>query len=258
MCVETTKARQACRIISNKEIASGIYEMIFDSVEIASDTLPGQFVNLYTRSGNLLLPRPISICEVDKEIGVVKVVYATVGKGTIEFSTYQSGEIIDVLGPVGNGFPVEKYPKTILIGGGVGTPPLLELAKQLEGIINIYLGYRTKPYLIQEFAKFGAVFIATEDGSFGHHGNVIELMDKNNAECDIIYSCGPKPMLNAVKNWAGERNIKAWISLEERMGCGFGACVGCVCKIISDNEIGYTYKKVCKDGPVFNAKEVLF
>jgi dihydroorotate dehydrogenase electron transfer subunit len=99
--------------------------------------------------------------------------------------------------------------------------------------------------------------IATDDGSVGYKGNVVALLEKEKATGDILYACGPKPMLKGVQDWASNHRIEAWLSLEERMGCGFGACVGCVCKVVADNEVGYTYKKVCKDGPVFNAKEVL-
>lgn len=258
MCGESKKNKQKCSIILNKEIASGVFKMIFTSKEIANETVPGQFVNLYTDSKALLLPRPISICEVDKEQGLVTIVYAVVGEGTKLFSGLKAGDLVDVLGPFGKGFPVNNHNKSIIVGGGVGTPPLLELAKQLNGDIEIYLGYRTEPYLIEDFKKYGKVFVATDDGSVGHEGNVIELMNSNNTIGEVIYSCGPTPMLKGVKEWTNEKDIHAWLSLEERMGCGFGACVGCVCKIAADNEEGYTYKKVCKEGPVFNAKEVLF
>lgn len=258
MCGESRRGKQRCSILLNEEIASGVYKMIFKSEAIVEIMKPGQFVNLYTESEALLLPRPISICEVDKEKGLVTVVYAVVGKGTELFGKLSKGDTIDILGPVGRGFPEKDCQKSILVGGGVGTPPLLELAKQLKGKIDIYLGYRTEPYLVKDFEKYGQVYVATDDGSVGHKGNVIELMNANGAFGDVIYACGPTPMLKGVKTWANEKNIPAWLSLEERMGCGFGACVGCVCKVVADNEEGYTYKKVCKDGPVFDAKEVLF
>ncbi|PKM50384.1 MAG: dihydroorotate dehydrogenase electron transfer subunit [Firmicutes bacterium HGW-Firmicutes-7] len=258
MCVDKNVGRSSCKIIYNNQIAEGVYEIVFESASISSLAQPGQFVNLYSSIGSRLLPRPISICEVNTKEQWVKLVYAVVGDGTKEFSMLGKGQTIDVLGPVGNGYEVEACETSILVGGGVGTPPLLELAKRIEGKKLIYLGFRTGSYLVEEFKKYGEVQVATDDGSEGHHGTVITLMNQNNADGQRIYACGPKPMLKALQQWAGERNIRAQLSLEERMGCGFGACVGCVCKIKAKNELGYTYKKVCKDGPVFDAKEVLF
>ncbi|PKM94391.1 MAG: dihydroorotate dehydrogenase electron transfer subunit [Firmicutes bacterium HGW-Firmicutes-1] len=258
MCIDENLGRSRCKIIYNNQIAEGVFEIVFESDSISSEAKPGQFVNLYSSSGSMLLPRPISICEVNPEEQWVKLVYAVVGEGTKEFSTLGKGSYIDVLGPVGNGYTIETCEGSILVGGGVGTPPLLELAKRIEGKKTIYLGFRSNPYLINELKKYGEVFVATDDGSEGHHGTVIELMNQTSAIGQRIYACGPKPMLKALQQWAAERNIPTQLSLEERMGCGFGACVGCVCKIKADNEVGYIYKKVCKDGPVFDAKEVLF
>lgn len=259
MCVETKKARESCKIIKHNEIAAGIFEMVVATTDIPKEAKAGQFVNIYCKSDARLLPRPISICEVDTKEHWLKLVYAVVGNGTKEISKLKVGEEIDVLGPLGNGYSIKEDSKvSLLVGGGVGTPPLVELAKQIKGKKMIYLGFRTEPYLVEELKKYGDVYVATDDGSVGHKGNVIELMNKTRATGDVIYSCGPSPMLSAVKDWANEKGIEAWLSLEERMGCGFGACVGCVFKIKADNENGFTYKKVCKDGPVFDAKEVLF
>lgn len=258
MCIDQNLGKENCKILVNKEIAQGVFEMIFISETIPAATKPGQFINLYCNSGAKMLPRPISICEVNVEEKWVKVVYAVVGEGTKDFSLLKSGDSIEVLGPLGNGYNIHSCEESLLVGGGVGTPPLLELAKKIKGKKTIYLGFRSNPYLIEELKKYGEVYVATDDGSEGHHGTVIELMKKQGAAGQQLYACGPKPMLNALQNFAKENNIGAQLSLEERMGCGFGACVGCVCKIKADNEAGYTYKKVCKDGPVFDAKEVLF
>ncbi|NLK21920.1 MAG: dihydroorotate dehydrogenase electron transfer subunit [Epulopiscium sp.] len=247
-------------IIQNKEIAPNMYSMILDAKEITDKAKPGQFINIYSRGEARLLPRPISICEINKKEGTIKLIYAVAGKGTEEFSKILAGEKIEVLGPLGNGFMIDNNKtKNIVIGGGVGTPPLLELVKNLKGQIDIYLGYRTDPILIEEFKKYSKeVHVATEDGSVGLKGNVLELMKKNNAEGEIIYSCGPKPMLRAVSNWAKEKNIPMQVSLEERMACGIGACVGCVCKTKAKDDTDWEHKRVCKDGPVFWSNEVIW
>lgn len=258
MCQDVSKKKVTATIISNKEITDSVYEMVFKAPQIAIDTKPGQFLNMYCKSDSTILPRPISICEVNREEGLVKVVYAVVGNGTKEFSTLVEADEFDVLGPLGNGFNIEEDSNNIIVGGGVGTPPLLELVKSLKGNITVYLGFRTNPYLIEEFKKYtDQVYVATDDGSVGHKGNVVELMETSSANGQMIYACGPKPMLNGLKEWAEKKNVKAQLSLEERMGCGIGACVGCVCKVKADTEVGYTYKKVCKDGPVFWAEEVI-
>lgn len=259
MC-NKAEGRISCKIVHNKKIADNIYEMIISCKDIVQNAKPGQFVNLYCKSEAMLLPRPISICEVNKNEGSIKLVYAVIGAGTKSLPTLSASDEIDVLGPLGNGYKFNNNPDnvSILIGGGVGTPPLVELAKELVGEKIIYLGFRSTPYLVEELKKYAEVFVATDDGSVGFKGTVTELMNNTNAHGNQIYACGPKPMLKAVKTWAVEHNIPAQLSLEERMGCGFGACVGCVTKIKADNEEGYTYKKVCKDGPVFDAGEVLF
>lgn len=257
MCVDKSLGREICKIVYNRQIVEDVYEMVFMSKSISLEAKPGQFVNLYCKSEAKMLPRPISICEVNKEEEWVKIIYAVVGEGTKDFSILKIGDVIEVLGPLGNGYRIVECEETILVGGGVGTPPLLELAKRIDGKKTIYLGFRTNPYLLESLRKYGEVYVATDDGSYGYHGTVVDLMKKNGAKGNKLYACGPKPMLKAVQKFASERNIEAQLSLEERMGCGFGACVGCVCKVKADNEVGYTYKKVCKDGPVFDAKEVL-
>lgn len=256
MCEGKKEGRISCSVIYNKQIAEDIYELKFSNRKMASEAKPGQFINVYC-NGEMLLPRPISICEAEENEGTMKIVYAIAGAGTKLFSKLQKDDFIEVLGPLGNGYSLIEAKESVLVGGGVGTPPLLELAKRLKGKKTIYLGFRSEGYLIEEFKAYGDVYVATDDGSNGHHGNVVELMEKNGVSAEQIYSCGPNPMLKAVQKFAADRNIGIQLSLEERMGCGFGACVGCVCKIKADNESGYTYKKVCKDGPVFPGGEVL-
>lgn len=259
MCIDKNKlaGRISCKIIENKEIANEVFEMLIEG-NFTDKIKPGQFLNLYCKSEALMLPRPISICEVIEKEDCVRLIYGIVGQGTKIFSGYKKGDRIDALGPLGNGFMTPECEESIIVGGGLGTPPLLELVKNIKGKKTIYLGFRTNPYLVDDFKKYGEVFLATDDGKSGYKGTVIDLLNNNKANGQIIYACGPVPMLKALKEWSNKHNIPGWFSLEERMGCGFGACVGCVCKIEENNEFGFTYKKVCKDGPVFNAKEVLF
>lgn len=260
MCNENNKKSIVkAHINSNKEISTNIYEMIFVQEDISKNAKPGQFVNIYCKSEAMILPRPISICEVNTDEKTVKIVYAVVGKGTKEMSKLKKGDTIEVLGPLGNGFTIdEDSTLNIVVGGGVGTPPMLELVKRLPGKTTAFLGFRSEPYLVEEISKYATVHVATDDGKYGQKGSVIDLMNMNDAKGQIIYSCGPKPMLKALKEWANDKNILAQISLEERMGCGVGSCVGCVVKIKEDNEQGWIYKKACKDGPVFLSKEVMF
>jgi dihydroorotate dehydrogenase electron transfer subunit len=257
---EVMKEIKHAMIQENRMIAPGMYSMTLQAEDIAKLAKPGQFVNLYCKGEARLLPRPISICEINKEEGTINLIYAVVGKGTGEFSQLEEGDTVEVLGPLGNGFMIdENKKKHIVVGGGVGTPPLLELVKHLKGEIDVYLGFRSYPILVEDFESLGArVHIATEDGSVDFKGNVLELMKKENANGDIIYACGPKPMLKAVSEWAASNDIPMQVSLEERMACGIGACVGCVCKTKKKEDKDWQHRKVCKDGPVFWHTEVIW
>lgn len=247
-------------IIEQNQIVRGIFSMKLQCNEIAETAIPGQFVNLYCKEGEMLLPRPISICETDREKGILTLVYAVVGKGTESFSRLKKGDTIKVLGPLGNGFKIDESIKIhILIGGGIGVPPLVELAKHLKGEIYAFLGFAESPILVKELESHGSkVFVATDDGSAGFKGNVIELVKNENITGDMIYSCGPRPMLKAVGKWAEDMGIRAQISMEERMACGIGVCVGCVCKIKKKEEEDWQNRKVCTDGPVFWSEEVIW
>ena len=163
--------------------------------------------------------------------------------------------MVKILGPLGNGF-TQKDKKAILIGGGIGIPPMLELMKQLDCDKTAVLGYRDSDmFLKDEFEAVGDVVISTEDGSFGTKGNVIDAIKEQGVEGSIIYACGPTPMLRGIKAYAEEMGIEAQISMEERMACGIGACLACVCKS-KDVDSHSHNKRVCKDGPVFDAREV--
>lgn len=244
-------------ITSMVKVTDGIYSMWIKDKDLACNAKPGQFVSLYCKEGSQLLPRPISICEIDRENETLRLVYRVVGKGTKEFSKMNAGDTIRVMGPLGNGFTLEGK-KAILIGGGIGIPPMLELAKSLDCEVQVVLGYRNNDlFLKNEFTSYGKVIVSTEDGSVGTKGNVIDAIRENDVQGDIIFACGPTPMLRGIKAYAQEKGLKAQLSLEEKMACGIGACLACVCQSKEvDSHTHVKNKRICKDGPVFYAEEV--
>ena len=254
------KQKENAVVHSQEQLADGIYSMWINT-EAAKDAKPGQFISMYTIDGSKLLPRPISICEIDKENGRLRVVYRVTGPktGTEEFSKLKAGDIIPVIVPLGNGFPYEKAEgkKVFLMGGGIGIPPMLETAKAIQGEKIIVSGYRDELFLTEELNAAGQLYLATEDGSAGTKGNVLDAVKANRLEADLIFACGPTPMLRALKAYAKEAGIECWISMEERMACGIGACLACVCKSKDvDHHTNVNNKRICKDGPVFLAEEV--
>lgn len=257
-----TKKREDAAVLSQVRIAQDIYSM-WMKTEAALEAKPGQFISMYTNDGSKLLPRPISICEINREESSLRVVYRVTGKntGTEEFSRMKAGDTVPVIGPLGNGFPLERAAgkKAFLMGGGIGVPPILELAKKMDcGKKQIIVGYRdSETFLRDEFEQNGEVYISTEDGSVGTKGNVMDAIRENDLEADIIYACGPTPMLRAIKAYAEEKGIECWLSLEERMACGIGACLACVCQTKEkDHHSNVNNKRICKDGPVFLSTEV--
>ena len=248
-------------VVSQEQLSNGIFSMWLKT-EAAAAAKPGQFISMYTNDGTKLLPRPISICEIDKEAGQLRVVYRVTGEntGTKQFSQMKAGDIVPVIGPLGNGFPLEKAEgkKAFLMGGGIGVPPILELAKQLNCEKQIVVGYRdAETFLREQFEANGTVYISTEDGSVGTKGNVMNAIAENGLTADIIYACGPTPMLRAIKSYAEENGIECYISLEERMACGIGACLACVCKSKEKDHHTHVHnKRICKEGPVFLSTEV--
>ncbi len=252
------KFKEQAVIIRQEEISYGIYSMWLKTERIAQMAKPGQFISIYCHEGSRLLPRPISICEVDRMDQALRIVYRVQGKGTEEFSKMRTGGNVDIVGPLGNGFPL-KEKKAFLIGGGIGIPPLLQLARELKCEKQFILGFQDSLFLQEEFKRLGNPYIATEDGSYGTEGNVMDAIRENGLDAEIIYACGPIPMLRAVKAYAKERNIECWLSLEERMACGIGACLGCVCESKErDGHTNVNNKRICKEGPVFRAEEVEF
>ena len=234
-------------IIENTPLTDSVFRMRL-SGDTSDITAPGQFVNI--KLDGLYLRRPISVC--DCEDGVLTIIYKVVGKGTEQMSKMREGAL-DVLSGLGNGYDTSlSGDKVLLIGGGVGVPPLYMLAKKLidEGkSVSVILGFNTKSevFLEKEFALLGAdVTVTTVDGSYGVKGFVTNAMD---VDYSYFYTCGPEPMLRAVYNTS---KTSGQFSFEERMGCGFGACMGCSCKTVTG------YKRICKDGPVLQKEEILW
>lgn len=260
--MENKKKKETARVLFQKELAPGIYDM-WIKTEMAKRAFAGQFVGVYPRDKSTLLPRPISICETNREEGKLRIVYRMAGKGTEEFAGYQAGDETEILGVLGNGFPVNeaKGKRVVLMGGGIGIPPMVELARELKEAGNsviVIAGYRDdKLFLKEDLEKYAGVYVATEDGSAGVMGNVLTVMEEKNVQADMIMACGPMPMLCAIKKYSRENGIKAYISLEERMACGVGACLGCVCRTKNiDHHSHVNNARICTDGPVFDAEDV--
>ncbi len=253
------KEKVTGQVLSQVEIAPQIFDMWIET-SLAAQAKPGQFICIYPKDKSTLLPRPISICEVNEDKTALRIVYRIAGQGTAEFSGYTEGDTISVLGTLGNGFPLEegRGKKVFLMGGGIGIPPMLQLAKELDADKQIVVGYRdNKTFLKEDLEKYGRVYIASEDGSEGAKGNVMDAISANALEAEVIFACGPMPMLRAIKKFAAERQMKAYISLEEHMACGVGACLGCVVKTKEVDHHSHVHNaRICTDGPVFEAEEV--
>lgn len=243
-----------CRIISNIKECDSIYRMKIASTNMASTAKAGQF--LHIKISDLydpLLRRPLSICSIDDAKNNISILYKIVGKGTELLSKKNTGDMLNIIGPLGKGFPIFKGKRPAIIGGGIGIAPLLELSRQLDKP-DIYLGFKNDVYLLDEFSSLAKSFyICTEDGSTGIRGFPTQVFLNNIKNYHIVYTCGPIAMIKAVKNICEENDIECYISMEENMGCGIGACLTCSCK---NNKGGF--KRVCIDGPVFNSKEVVF
>lgn len=258
-----TKAVVTSLVFLQKDIVS----IWLKEAGIAGAAKPGQFVSLYSGDKSRLLPRPVSICQTEPDEGIIRLVFRIAGSGTLEFSKLHVGDEIDIAGPLGNGYDLSygESGKAVIIGGGIGIPPMLYLAKELgrSGKLSgsepeIVLGYRNSDtFLLKDFEGLGSIHIATEDGSLGTKGNVLDAVRDGGVEGKVIYACGPLPMLKGISAYAGEKKIKAFISLEERMACGIGACLACVCAAKDvDSHSNVRNKRVCKDGPVFDAEEI--
>ncbi len=236
-------------IISNKQLTESIFEMKLKG-DTTSITAPGQFINI--KLDGFYLRRPISICDYDDS--TITIIYKVVGEGTEVMSKMNAGEELDVLCGLGNGFDISKsIDKPVLIGGGVGVPPMYNLCKKLIAKgkdVTVILGFNKKDEIFyeDEFKKLGAdVKVTTVDGSYGIKGFVTDAL--KDTEYDYFYTCGPMPMFKAIEATA---TTSGQYSFEERMGCGFGACMGCSCKT------KYGNKRICKDGPVLEREEIIW
>ncbi|MGX8850666.1 dihydroorotate dehydrogenase electron transfer subunit [Amedibacillus sp. YH-ame10] len=240
-------------ILQNEQIAKDTYRMVLQA-NMSKDMLPGQFVNI--KVDGYLLRRPISISSIEDMHFVI--VYKVVGDGTKKLTTLTSGQSMNVFGPLGSSYPIHNEEEEILlIGGGVGVPPLFEVAKQyrkLQKQVHVVLGFNDvdSVFYEEEFKVLGChVVISTMDGSYGVKGTVMDGIEDANITCDFVCSCGPRPMLKAV-----EANYqRGYMSFESRMACGIGACMACVAK---DKKEENLYHKICKDGPVFPIGKVEF
>ncbi len=252
------KQTQLCTLVKKSEPIKGVFDFTVEAPAIAAEAEAGQFLHILCGRG-VFLRRPISICDVQDKL--VRFVFEVKGEGTRELSEFSVGDKIDIIGPLGHGFYVdnEKYKHPAVIGGGIGIFPLLKLSQKLYEPL-VVLGFRSADRVMME-EEFRAVsaktLVATDDGSYGYDGYAIELLGKElmESECDVIYCCGPTPLLKAVQSLAAEKNIDCQLSLEQRMGCGIGACLVCTCK--TTHEGMDENMRVCKNGPVFDAREVI-
>lgn len=280
------KTKISAEILQNNEISAGIFDMLIYAPEIAKNAVPGQFVMVYTKDPAKLLPRPISLCDFDENEGTIRLVFRVSGKntGTEQFSVMRAGETIDILGPIGNGYDISKIHELsvrdedkenenekfwtmehdlVVLGGGIGIPPLLGLLKKYrqeypEAKLAAVLGYRSNDtFLASEFRQYADIFFSSDDGKIGVHGNVIDAIKANEIKTHVFAACGPMPMLRGLAAYSEECGVKAFISLEERMACGVGACLGCVTKTKKKDEHSQVNNtRICVDGPVFSVEEL--
>jgi len=251
---------EVMRVVSQEEIAPAIFELVLEG-QMVEAMKAGQFLHLRVPDDAHLLRRPISISSIDKLKKQCHLIYRIEGSGTAIFSSLKPGNSLDVMGPQGNGFDLSElddYCKVLLVGGGIGVPPLLEVAKQLHerGVeITTVLGFSTKNAVIldDELAKYGQVYVTTDDGSYGIKGNVSVVINEFDTEFDAIYSCGAPGMMKYI-NQTFHDHPRAYLSLESRMACGMGACYACVLKVPDSETVS---QRVCEDGPVFKTGTVV-
>lgn len=245
-------------IIRKENPAAEVYDITILCPEIAAAAKCGQFVNI--RIDGFTLRRPVSICEIDREKGALRIIFQVRGKGTRAMADFNAGGLIDIVAPLGGrGFTLREGAKAVIIGGGIGNPPMLEAAKFYGENAVVISGFRNAAAVIlqEDFKRTGAkTILCTDDGSAGETGFVTDILrrETENGKPDIILACGPMPMLRGIALIAREQGIRSEVSLEERMGCGVGACLVCACRTVRDGEEIFAH--VCKDGPVFSAEEV--
>lgn len=252
----------------------GHFRMVLKAPGIASEAVPGQFVHVLPPSSELMLRRPFSILSTNIEEGNITILFRIIGDGTRLISETVPGDEVDIIGPLGNGFTIDTEKPALLIGGGIGIPPLVYLAEMMIGrkfdpdpdsekSITVFLGAKDLKTLVcyDDFHAMGIdPVLATEDGSAGMHGLVTDAMDQAAMRLSpetIVYACGPIPMLKATAKWSSDHLFECWVSLENKLGCGIGACLGCSVPV-RDNAGNVSYERVCCDGPAFDAEKVAF
>ncbi len=243
------------KVIKNEEIYNNIFSLCVELNEDAENLLPGKFYMLKSEDTETLLPRPISICSFD--LNKLEFLYEVVGKGTKSFSTLSKGDYINIIGPLGNGFSVDEAKGNIaIISGGIGIAPMKELIKRLKDskdvkTIHLYSGFREEPYFMESFKDTAdTIYIATDNGKEGYKGFITDIVDYKSY--DLVFCCGPLPMMKKVARSCKKYEVKSYISMESHMACGVGACLVCTCKTKSGN------KRTCKDGPVFLGETLEF
>jgi dihydroorotate dehydrogenase electron transfer subunit len=257
------------RIISQEEICLNHFKMAIDAPKIVQQAKPGQFLHLKgaanLKSVDPLLRRPISINQIDHDKGEITIIYRAMGRGTKLLAQLKSEDRLDIMGPLGTGFSIPKDAQKILVvGGGMGIAPLLPLVEELVALdkeVIILLGAENKEQLLNlvDYQQLGVELkVATVDGSYGQQGFVTLFLAQIIDDIDYLYTCGPEPMIKAIQSWAIKREIQGEVSLEERMGCGTGACLSCVCKVKVGTKADWEYKKSCSEGPIFSLTEVVF
>ncbi|MDQ0159157.1 dihydroorotate dehydrogenase electron transfer subunit [Alkalibacillus salilacus] len=245
-------------IQKNECIALNTFEMVISGEEIPLHIQSGQFVHIQIGDGKLnMLRRPLSIADINRISQTITLIYHVTGDGTKWLSTLTEGTILNVLGPLGNGFEIKHSEgnQILVVGGGVGVPPLYHLTKQLvrHYQVTVVLGFATREAVFyeDEFRELTKTYISTDDGTYGHKGFVTDVVSQLDLNFQHYYACGPMPMLQAVQEQMID--TPGQLSFEERMGCGIGACFACVCEAKNDNG----YVKICQDGPVLQASEVI-
>lgn len=236
-------------ITAARELVPGIFDFRVACRPLADIAEPGQFAQIMLPGHTLR--RPISICAIDRERCELRFVFQVRGEGTAQLAGYRAGDSLEILAPLGQGFPVDPSKRTLLIGGGIGVPPLLAAAQALGGNAVVSLGFRSRELVIleEDFRAAGAkVLVSTDDGSYGFHGLATEPAAQEDFQ--VVFACGPAPMLRAARELAEDHGAAGYLSLEQRMACGVGACLGCAVPLRDENG-GEYYGHVCKDGPVF-------
>lgn len=254
--------QEICSVVQREQVGEGLFSLVLRAPGLCAQAQPGQFIHITCGEGSLLR-RPISICDVRDD--TMQIVFQVKGEGTAWLAARRAGDALDVLGPLGHGFDLSALgAHPVFIGGGIGVPPMLlamKAARAAGAQPEAILGFRSRSAVILEdaFRALGETHVCTDDGSYGLPGFVTDVLGMHASEFTAVCACGPKPMLKAIAVIAEAQGIPCQVSMEERMGCGIGACLVCACALkLRDGETGVRYGHVCKDGPVFDSREVVW